>query len=192
MANASLDDDNMSERSRGSASFSEASNSIAPVLRRQSSHDSMSVMSAVTSNGRDSPVASGVNDDGWGVDNLSTLRPLHSSAVSGHNNMQPYEPVPFEKPEIGLKTSMSIMGDLSRGVERLKQDLFVIKFCRPEDLDEHGKRRRLQDEDEGQGCGQVGDHIFEHSTRDSSPVPASPVIIIKAATMLSPLPLLVR
>ena len=55
--------------------------------------------------------------------------------------MQPYEAKPFERPNIGLKTSMSIMGDLSRGVERLKQDLFVIKFASPEDLDERGKRR---------------------------------------------------
>ena len=74
----------------------------------------MGAISAVTSSGRDSPAASGVNDDGWGADNLSTLRPLHSSAVSGHRyHMQPHEPIPFEKKS--APRSMSIMEAIFSG-----------------------------------------------------------------------------
>jgi len=92
----------------------------------------------------------GESGSAGGDDFSRSARPNHTNAMFG---AAPEATVaasvePFTVPELGFRGAMSLMSDLSRGVERLKSDLFVIKFANPNAAVNPSKKRKLASEDE--------------------------------------------
>lgn len=72
--------------------------------------------------------------DREGGEFIASRRPTHSGAMLGalpDSVMLSHLDVPFEKPGMGFKGSMSMMNELAKCVDRLKVDLFVIRFAAP-------------------------------------------------------------
>ena len=109
-------------------------------INRQNSHDSTC-----------SNLAGGGGDDDSGF--VPSRRPTHSGAVLGalDPSAKRHEAVDFEKPELGFRGAMAMMNELSKCVDRLKADLFVIRFAPPGSsngaLSSGAGKRRKSDEE---------------------------------------------
>ena len=99
------------------------------MLRRRNS------MESVVSNGSGSHVSA---SESWARRPLtSTVRNTLLSGLSGDDSRghteglcppDPYVGKPFEKPRLGVKNVLSLMSELAKNVNRLRDDLFVFAF----------------------------------------------------------------
>jgi hypothetical protein len=78
-------------------------------------------------------------------------------------------PVTFEQPQLGFRGAIGMMGDLSKAVMRLKEDLFVFKFADPSSVScSNGKKRRSTSFGDNQCDDSISISQEESETIDNS------------------------
>ena len=139
-------------------------------------------------NSLDSTVSNlGDRGDGGAEDDMYVRRFTHSRAALGAvpDSVKRHDEVPFDKPELGFRGAMAMMNELSKCVDRLKADLFVIRFAAPgqaSPLASAASKRRKSD---GLGSGEAAMAVAGQEDEGSEPAGQHSA----AATAASSLPL---
>ena len=169
-----------------SDSHSEHSGGTALVSRQDSNESINSMFSA---DDRRSGVGSlnsssgGQCEGDWGMRQVSISRSFNGPVPSDSGTNEE----PFEKPQLGYRGSMSLMSELSKGVQRLKDDLFIISFAKPGLRERRLKKSRKDYTELPMGSGSVSDSESSNTAGLATKKPASAGLPVAAYGSFRPM-----